>query len=216
VVDFFEWDGEWFSVFLILVDGYGRALLADMGCATTAGTDDTTSQAARFFMTPFTAAPEQLTEGQPFTPAVDIWALGVVLYYVRYQCHPFAAADASVMELLAAIASRELSFPEPDGDAGSDRTRLWLARLLEKEPSRGYQDAREVLRDLRTILAKLERDTPRARAFVAMPFSSELDGLWRFIESVCVECEIHPVRVDEAITQENFGTRFAPSSRRRT
>jgi eukaryotic-like serine/threonine-protein kinase len=191
----------------VLVDAAGDALVSDMGCAVPADERDPLARAARSFMTPFTAAPEQLTSDAPLTPALDIWALGVLLYYVRYLRHPFAAQTSSTTEVLAAIATRDLAFPEGPGspdDEAEASLRRWLRRLLEKEPRQRYQDAVEVRRDLKTILARLADRPPRGRAFVAMSFAPALDSLWRTIESVCSECRVNAIRVDETVTHENI------------
>src|SRR5262249_34388313 len=144
----------------VLVDRDGTALISDMGCAASASEDPAVYRAARMFMTPFTVSPEQLTEDAPLTAAVDIWALGVILYFLRYQRHPFAWEARTLPETLAAVAARELTFPEPsatepaDGDGPERWIRGWLARLLRKEAGERYHDAGEVHRDLKAIVAK--------------------------------------------------------------
>jgi nucleoside 2-deoxyribosyltransferase len=113
-------------------------------------------------------------------------------------------------ETLAAVGAGQLTFPEPstrepaDGDGPERWIREWLARLLKKDTGERYQDAGEVHRDLKAIVAKAEGRPPRARAFVAMPFGPQLDGLWRAIEAICFECEVQAVRVDRAADHENI------------
>ena len=43
-----------------------------------------------------------------------------------------------------------------------------------------------------------------ARAFVAMPFAEEFDGLWRAIRSACAACRVSATRVDQSHAHENI------------
>jgi len=147
VVDFFEHEGEWFSVFArvpeahslheiiasiqqdhrppydlaefvglsagvtdglaaihqagfvhrtlgtqnIIVDSRGQVRLADLGCATPVGADDAAARAFRWFMRPFSAAPEQLAFEGAFSPAIDNW--GARCRAVRASLRPTSGLE---------------------------------------------------------------------------------------------------------------------------
>jgi serine/threonine-protein kinase len=88
-----------------------------------------------FAGTPAYAAPEQLT-GSPtaLAPAVDVWALGVLLYESLAGCRPFQAC--SLPELTRAALSAD---PAPLCVRGRDvagRIEAVCARCLAKDPAR--------------------------------------------------------------------------------
>jgi hypothetical protein len=261
VIDFFEQDGEWFSVFAwipeaqsldeiissirkddrppfsiaefvalsagvtdglaaihrvgfvhrtlgthnVIVDNRGHVLLADLGCATPVGADDAAARAFRWFMRPVSAAPEQFTIDAAFSPAIDNWALGVVLFELRYGRHPFwTETPTTIAAAAGAILSGDLRFPPIDGETAEHLLQPWLRRLLEPVPQKRYSDALEAQRDLHAIAAQIEGRRPVARAFVAMPFAGGFDGLWRAIWSACVACRVSATRVDQSHLQEDI------------
>ena len=260
VIDFFEWNREWYSVFAgaagtlsladviasinngkrppfsleefvglsadvtdglaavhragfvhrtlgihnVLIDGRGRALLSDLGCATPVGVDDAATRAFRSVMRPASAAPEQFTVNEAFSTAIDNWALGVTLFELRYGCHPFwQEAPSTWRGIVAAVLTQEIRFPLENA-AADDPIRSWLRRLLERDPEKRYADALEAQRDLRAIASEIAGRPPRARTFVAMPFSADFDDLWRAIWSACVACHIAVTRVDQSYRHENI------------
>ena len=187
----------------VLVDTRGHVLLSDLGCATPIGADDAASKAFRSFMQPASAAPEQFTESEAFSTAIDNWALGVTLFELRYGHHPFwREAPATWKSIVAAVLTREVSFPAEIAGA-DDPLQSWLRRLLERVPERRYADALEAQRDLRAIAAEMAGTPPKARAFVAMPFSAGFDDVWRAIWSACVACQVGATRVDQSHRHEN-------------
>jgi hypothetical protein len=209
----------------VLVDPEGEPFFSDLGCAMDVhgvgtGAAGGVAAAAREFMTPARAAPEQLRSGEEvLSPGTDIWALGTILYEVRYQRHPFAGRGTGLPELLFNIQSMELAFPSPSPEEGSwaEEERLlrpWFARLLDKSPGRRYADALEVQRDLETITAQLARRPAAAFAFVAMPFLPTLDPVWRAIQAACVVHNVEPVRVDQALTHESIWDEICEELRR--
>ena len=261
VIDFFEYEGEWFSVFAripearslrdiitsiqedqrppysigefvalsagvtdglaaihragfvhrtlgshnILVDSSGYVRLADLGCATPVGADDDAARAFRFFMRPVSAAPEQLKFEGAFSPAIDNWALGVMLFELRYGRHPhWQEMPSTIEEVCAAVLHRALTFPAAVDDTAEALLQPWLRRLLEKLPEKRYADALEAQRDLQAIAAEISGQRPVAHAFVAMPFDSAFDGLWRAIWSACVACRVGATRVDQSHRHENI------------
>jgi serine/threonine protein kinase len=261
IVDFFEHDGEWFSVFAqipdaqslrdivsaiqqdqrppynlaefvalsagvtdglaalyragfvhrtlgannIIVDDRGYVRLADIGCATRIGADDAAARAFRRFLRPASAAPEQFAAEGVFSPATDMWALGVALFELRYGRHPYwPAMPAAIEDVVASIVGGEPRFPEASDEAGEALLQSWLRRLLERVPEKRYGDALEAQRDLQTIAAEIDRLPPVARAFVAVPFATAFDAVWRAIRSACAACRVATTRIDQSHRNENI------------
>lgn len=200
--------------------------MTDLGCAIPIGADEKETRVARRVLNPSTAAPEQFHDALTFTPATDLWALGVVLYHLRYLRYPHLPSPGSAAALTLQALAGKLSFPplcDPSGkeipgseemllrDVGAcpyaDEERLirpWLARLIEFDPARRYQDATEVQRDLVAIAAQLEGRPPVALAFVAMPFARELDPLWRLILSASLASRVRAIRIDQSANNESI------------
>jgi hypothetical protein len=189
----------------VLVDDRGHVLLADLGCATPVGVDDAAARAFRGFVRLASAAPEQFGSEGAFSPAIDAWALGVLLFELRYGRHPFWAEDQTTIEaVVAAILGSELHFPAVADDTAEHLLQPWLRRLLEPVAGKRYADALEAQRDLHAIAAEIEQRRPVARAFVAIPFADAFDGLWRAIRSACAACRVMPTRVDQSHLHENI------------
>jgi serine/threonine-protein kinase len=101
--------------------------------------------------TPRYMAPEQAAgRGALIGPAVDIYALGAILYEVLTGRPPFQAAD--VLETLEQVRSRE---PIPPGrllpGLPADLGTICL-KCLEKEPTRRYATAADLADDLERFL----------------------------------------------------------------
>lgn len=208
---------------VVVAENY-EPTMTDLGCATPIGADEQETQLARRVLNPSTAAPEQFLDALTFTPATDLWALGAILYLLRYMRYPYPLSQGSGPLGLRALAGK-LSFPslrDASGKeiAGSTETlpgdgaclladeerliRPWLARLLEPDPTRRYQDANEVQRDLVAIGAQLEARPPMALAFVAMPFAREFDAIWRLIVSASLASRVRAIRIDQSATNESI------------
>jgi len=189
----------------VLVDSHGYVRLADMGCATPVGADDAAARAFRRFMRPASAAPEQFDIEGTFSPATDTWALGVMLFELRYGRHPFwSDAPATVEGVREAIVERELTFQTVATDKAERLLQPWLRRLLERDPQHRYIDALEAQRDLQAIASEIEMQRPVARAFVAIPFATAFEALWRAIWSACEACRVSATRIDQSHFRENI------------
>jgi serine/threonine protein kinase len=87
----------------VLIETSGRAKLIDLGVAQlrTGRSYERLTQSGAIVGTPGYMAPEQLSGGT-VTDRTDLWALGVLLYYVLSGQRPFAAADLSRLLFLIA------------------------------------------------------------------------------------------------------------------
>jgi serine/threonine protein kinase len=128
----------------IMMDG-DRAVLTDFGIALEpAGT--TQSEPNQLIGSPEYLAPERI-DGQPASPASDLWALGVTLYTAVHGTSPFARSDLPTT--LAAV----LAFDPPPPPRAH---RLWpvIHRLLNKNPAERLT-AEHTAKQLRSV-----RDAP--------------------------------------------------------
>lgn len=144
----------------VLMREDGRAVLADFGVGSYRGAPGIT----RYPYLPGTPAyrsPEAwryLRERarQPGAryaagPADDLWALGVSLYWLLTECHPFEAGDDAA-EVDAVLHGTPPAPQAVDGRVPETLGRVCL-RMLEKRPEARYRDAREVEAALMEALA---------------------------------------------------------------
>jgi eukaryotic-like serine/threonine-protein kinase len=117
----------------------------------------------RVIGTPRAMAPEQLL-ARPVGPATDVYAVGVLIFYLLVGRYPFEGEG--VAELERAILDRPA--PRP-GDIVPDLAALdhVVGRCLEKWPHERYQSTAELLDDLRSAVtsgppAEIARQTASA------------------------------------------------------
>ena len=110
----------------------------------------------------------------------------------------------TIQGVRAAILEGELSFPTVTSDTAEQLLQPWLRRLLERVPDNRYTDALEAQRDLQAIAAEIDGQRPLARAFVAMPFATAFDAVWRAIWSACAACRVSATRVDQSHLHESI------------
>ena len=145
----------------ILVDHDGRVRLLDFGVASLV---DETSPDGRLThtrlgpATPSCAAPEQLTGGA-ITTATDVWALGVLLYELLTDEHPFDL-DGPTHEITARVLGAEIVAPSRRV-GGDTRRRLRgdldniVGRALAREPSERYGSVSRLVDDVQRHRAGL-------------------------------------------------------------
>ncbi|KAI9022699.1 kinase-like domain-containing protein [Hyaloraphidium curvatum] len=79
--------------------------------------------------TPFYLPPELVT-GLPYTPKVDLWALGCMLYDLLFGRAPFADAG-TFPELFSRICKADFTFPP--GSGVSEQAKAFIRRLLDPD-----------------------------------------------------------------------------------
>lgn len=142
----------------ILVTAEGVVKLLDFGVAALidpAGSELT--REAGVGLTPEYAAPEQLL-AQPVTTATDVFALGLVLYMLLAERHPFDPEHKGAAELTRATIEQD---PPPLSQLADRRFAPALrgdldniaAKALRKEPAQRYTNAEAFAADLRRLLA---------------------------------------------------------------
>jgi serine/threonine protein kinase len=131
-----------------------RVVITDFGLARRYSIDEQTiTVTGEAIGTPLYMAPEQVAAGlQQITPATDVYALGIVMYELVTGELPFKGKSTVVMALKrfkeAAPSARAVV---PDLDPRWDAA---ILRCLEREPSRRFQRASEVLAALNSDVAQ--------------------------------------------------------------
>lgn len=104
-------------------------------------------------------APEQLTGGT-IGPLVDLFALGVILYELIYNEHPFKGVSST--DLVKNILRDTLpKFPDLKNDVPYDLIRI-VRRCLQKDPEYRFQTAKDIrneLIDLQELMSKEKNPT---------------------------------------------------------
>ncbi|XRQ11433.1 serine/threonine-protein kinase [Actinomadura welshii] len=111
----------------VLVADEDRAVLTDFGIAQLAG-DATITSTGLLIGSPAYMSPERVN-GEPATPASDLWALGATLYAATEGRAPHHRGDA--MAVLAAVLTQDVPPPRNAGPLAPV-----LTGLLERDPVR--------------------------------------------------------------------------------
>jgi serine/threonine protein kinase len=130
-------------------------------------------------------APERL-EGGEADQRADIWALGCILYEMAAGGRTFEGASrAGVIAAILQRSPEPLSHRQPLTPPALERL---VARCIEKDPENRWQNARDVLLELRAIASgdvsssRIEAVTPRRRRFqgavAAVALAVLLIALW--------------------------------------
>lgn len=109
--------------------------------------------------TPAYMAPEQF-EGNPVSPATDIYALGIILYELVTGFHPYAADTPVAAAIRRARHPRAPSLIRPKIPKQCDRV---IQKCMEYDPENRFQTATEVAEALRAgpaTFGNLRKDRP--------------------------------------------------------
>ncbi len=142
----------------ILLDAEGTPRVADFGLARRADATATGIAGAPAYM-----APEQARGDKYLTVAVDVHALGMILFELLTGRTPFGGGD------IASVLCRVIEDPAPSvralrRDVSNDLAAV-CAKCLEKEPARRYASAQELADDLQRFLS-------------GDPVLARLPGIW--------------------------------------
>ena len=143
----------------VLIADSGRAVLTDFGIATFQG-DPKLTQTGMVMGSPGFTAPERI-QGNPATPASDLWSLGATLYAAVEGHGPFDRAGGAITTMSAIINSDPPSAP-PAAGLGPV-----IDALLRRNPA-DRPDAATAARMLGSV-GPLPDGTPNRSAFTLVP-----------------------------------------------
>ena len=136
----------------ILLTADGTPKIADFGLAKLVSSDAGLTQTGDMLGTPSYMAPEQAENRPDVGPAVDIWALGAILYECLTGLKPFRGR--SVLETLELIRSGTPARPRVLCDAVPPALEAICLRCLEKDPAARCPSAAALADDLHQFLAE--------------------------------------------------------------
>ena len=83
------------------------------------------------FGTLYYAAPE-IIQNMPYNKEVDVWSLGVILYYMFTGCYPFMGKEEDEIE--DKIINEPVEFKDGEWEVISDKVQDLIRKCLEKNP----------------------------------------------------------------------------------
>jgi serine/threonine protein kinase/tetratricopeptide (TPR) repeat protein len=150
----------------ILIDKEGRVKILDFGLAKLKGVSSLTKESS-ILGTVHYMSPEQ-TMGREVDHRTDIWSLGVVLYEMLTGELPFKGDYEQAV--IYSILNENPRFPASMQKCIPIPMENIIAKLLEKSPDNRFQEAAEVVRQLRYPEPRLDRTSRKDLSIVVLPF----------------------------------------------
>ncbi len=135
----------------ILLDEQGLPHVTDFGLARRVGTASGPTVTGAMVGTPSSMAPEQAAARKDLTVAVDVYALGAILYERLTGRPPFEGGD--ILDLIYQIGTQEPARPGSLNRAVPRDVETVCLKCLHKEPARRYESAAALAEDLERWLA---------------------------------------------------------------
>jgi len=146
----------------LMVDGEGSLKILDFGLARREASKFTQSQA--IIGTPNYMSPEQI-RAEGIGPPSDIFAVGAVLYEIVTGVEAFPGTVHQAMHRILFDEPRPIRALVPDVDPALEAI---LARALDKDPSRRYDDLGAMRGELAQVREHAERTAPELTETVAL------------------------------------------------
>ncbi|XP_041867269.1 serine/threonine-protein kinase DCLK3 [Melanotaenia boesemani] len=181
-----------------VASGISRLKLADFGLAMVV-----TEPVYTICGTPTYVAPEILCE-TGYDVAVDVWALGVILYILLCGFPPFRSRDRDQEELFKLIKQAQLHFPSPYWDSISDEAKSLVRSLLQPDPTVRLTAEQTLLHQWVTAMASTCRqraltDKPERSMAAAEPVRVQRPTVKKAAESL-TDKSMEPFCSEEEIT----------------
>ncbi len=153
----------------ILVDSAGTPYITDFGLAKRLGSDRGLTQSGAILGTPEYMAPEQARAAKGLSVAVDVHALGAMLYELLTGVPPFRAPTP--LETLLRVIDQPAPAPRDLAPQIAPDLETICLKCLEKDPQRRYPSAEALADDLERWL--------RGEPITARPVS-RFERAWRW------------------------------------
>jgi serine/threonine protein kinase len=152
----------------IIYTNLGGIKIADFGLAKKSDTMTVVTQPGKVLGTPAYMSPEQAA-GDSVGPQSDIFSLGVVAFEMFCQKRPFEGSSYS--EVIEKIQTYDIPSLSHENPLIQPDFETIVAKMLQKEPSRRYENIAEVISDLeRTMEAfDIKRDRRRLQKYIKDP-----------------------------------------------
>ena len=142
------------NVFMVQREGGTLVVkLLDFGIAKDTADEKDVTGTYTIVGSPLYVPPEQIASSRTVDKRADIWAMGVMLYQLVLQRHPFE--DASLALLLNKIQNEPLPPFPPDSDPMFE---LIVERCLAKNPEDRYASANELKEALNSLAEQLPEE----------------------------------------------------------
>jgi hypothetical protein len=135
----------------VLIDGQGQPHVSDFGLAKRTDGDSGLTQTGAIVGTPSYMAPEQAAGKKEITTAVDVYALGAILYECLTGRPPFRGDTP--LDTLLQVVERDAVPPRAVNPAVDRDLELICLKCLQKEPARRYGSAEALAAELEHWLA---------------------------------------------------------------
>jgi len=158
------------NIFIAFDPGRGQAVvrLLDFGIAKMLDSDGPSlTRTGVVFGTPDYLSPEQATGDQPIDGRSDLFSLGVLMYEVLTGTRPFRAPTA--VATAYRVVNAEVPSLSTAGVMVDGRLESVVHRLLQKDPSRRFQTAADVVRELEKVVADAARRAAALGRIINVP-----------------------------------------------
>lgn len=136
----------------ILINRQGKPIVADFGLARSLSKDSKITQAGELIGTFSYMAPELLRGKQPSRQS-DIYSLGIILYEMLTQRHPYGKDNSNKMTMIYRIVNEEVTAPTKiDSKIPEDLAAICL-KAIDKDAQQRYQNVNDMLLDIRKFMA---------------------------------------------------------------
>jgi serine/threonine protein kinase len=135
----------------IMMDSSGEPQIMDFGLARNTRDTKNLTIAGTILGTPAFMAPEQaMGTSSEIGPATDVWGLGIVLYEILTQKHPFETGN--VYQTIYSVLHNEPDRPSKLNSEISRDLETILLKCLEKSTAKRYRSAELLADDLKAYL----------------------------------------------------------------